>query len=214
MKDYKPNPITEEEKAKQLERLIELESSHDIESLLHECSKVHSDVLSEFKYRLQQEIEADTEHHLVSEEELDDADTVFKQITEFFNNSGWRYNVPDKNACLAEMSFTLKHTRLDVYTHVDPISDSINICVTLPIVYEEKQRLRIGNTLLSINEHLRYGSFKLNSVRLITFEYAYPYTSETFDIDEFSKLFGVCLVCSDVNFDTIYNSTTECPHFE
>ena len=181
MKDYKPNPITEEEKAKQLERLIELESSHDIASLLHECSKVHSDVLSEFKYRLQQEIEADTEHHLVSEEELDDADTVFKQITEFFNNSGWRYNVPDKNACLAEMSFTLKHTRLDVYTHVDPISDSINICVTLPIVYEEKQRLRIGNTLLSINEHLRYGSFKLNSVRLITFEYAYPYTSETFD---------------------------------
>ena len=33
MKDYKPNPITEEEKAKQLERLIELESSHDIASL-------------------------------------------------------------------------------------------------------------------------------------------------------------------------------------
>lgn len=85
----------------------------------------------------------------------------------------------------------------------------------LPIVYEEKQRLRIGDTLLSINEHLRFGSFKLNSVvRLITFEYAYPYTLETFDIDEFSKLFGVCLVFSDVNFDTIYNSTTECPQFE
>lgn len=204
------NILTEKEKAEQLQRLSELERNHDIDEILQACADVHPDVLKEYMKNLKLEIESNIESLLNNDEDKKAADEVFGQIISFLENNEWHYHIPDEDNHIVTLSFTMKNTRLSLLSHVDPITNRIDICVTLPIVYKEKYRFFIACEIAEVNELIPFGSFKLNpDENAITFEYAYHFSAHSFDVQEYGNLFGMCLIHADVNYERIYRASTQ-----